>query len=230
MKAVHKVVILCGAAGVCVSLLGSRHWNFDAGAHEAASLAIELGLMPSALAAAGFIPEDAQTLLERLASAPELQARLAEAKDASAHAVARLTQLANDLVARPSNGELRDAHAAAILSVEESSDRVAAARRELMAVALSDAPYDRKALLDRCRLARGCRIDEAFGVLPHAPSDLDAIEEDLNAESRSVRLGTALDPQAARRLATLRANPEVTQAQQRVAMNQRAIEDLFDQN
>ncbi|GEM_PF-2748621 len=227
MKSVLLVLVLLGATGVSVGLFHSGAASEAVEPHPAASLAGELGFDPESLAVAGFDAVDAEALLDRLAQATTLQSDLIRSKTSAQQAAFGVSEAAEQLSRDPENAELRDAYLQARANLASANNAIVTVRSDLIVAALDGALPSQAEDWRICAASIGRKIPAAFRALPLTLAGAENLEECLIAESRASRLGTAVPPEMAQRLAATRGDMDVVVADQRLASHLVAIEAVF---
>lgn len=193
-----------------------------------AELAIEIGLDPVSLAVAGCTPSDVDVMLRELGAAGALAAQLGDARSTVETLVCDAGAIAEQLSAEPGNAEVRQAYASIVIALDHACARVSELRADLTSVAFEGVSRNRFVAWSVGRGGRGRAVPQAFRAVAHSESELLQLERFATLERRSQRRGRPVHPEAAQRLADMRARYAIVDAQESLAVHLEAIETRFE--
>ncbi|MCW5775731.1 MAG: hypothetical protein KIS87_04715 [Phycisphaeraceae bacterium] len=179
---------------------------------DAVRAAIELGITPSAAAAAGINGTAATALLARIGNATEERLALSKAHASVRQLTRQVSALRVHLQRHPNDDNAAAELRASLQSLAAANQSVRAALDELWSVALEGVQHPADAGLVAQRAGRGRVIDVPLRATMRSDAQYLELESALVAERRALRLGEDLPDEVRDVLVSARTAPEVITA------------------
>lgn len=191
----------------------------------AKSVVVACGFDASTLAAAGLTIPDVESLISRVAQAPEQCSgflALKAAVDAAGGSLAAARQAAAD-----GNSAIAEQIPALAASLESAVTALETARSTVRETAMSGMPSGQRSALDHVDAARQWKVPVEFKIVARTAEEWSEIEQAVRREARCIRVGQTIEPEHASLLASIRSESAVVAAASAVGQQRAAIEAVL---
>lgn len=200
----------------------------DAGAAELGTIARQIGLTPTAMAAAGVAAADVSAMLDRIASADQERQALANAWATRESCLGVLKQKQTDLEAAPGSESARAALVAARQAVGSATVSVEVAEAAVRAIAVQTMATQVTDKLAAFRESSKYTVPAQFRVVVRTHTQWRQLEAALASERQHVSEQQAVPPTVASLLSAARSEGSVAAAEAGIAANLPNLEMAYD--
>lgn len=204
----------------------------EADGHAIRGLAGEFGLTaPSLVVAevAGAQTTAVAVILGRLADAENLRTAFDAQQQTVTQSGATVTALEKQLSTNSSDGALVQQYNMALSALASAEDQLAILRADLLDLALNELPSGQVNALAIWRSSLAFDVRASFRVAERSEEEWLAIIAALRAEQSAIRAGESLAGPPAALLASVRSEPAVIAAENRLTLYLSAAEQAFEQ-
>ncbi|MCC6678249.1 MAG: hypothetical protein IT436_14000 [Phycisphaerales bacterium] len=191
------------------------------------ALAVQVGLTPESLAAAGLDAMQATALLSRMDDATEAVGAFGGAAAGLDAAINELIAMDRVLATNPDDEETATARNALSETLPGLQSQVASAKSALIFIGLQGLDSESQSRLERFMSAAGSTLPASMRVYPLTAIERRALEAALTAERRASQGGTTVDSSVASMLTACRSHPDVVAAMVGLSSNLAAIEAVY---